>query len=219
MAQKQKHDSDSNMGTYDALVLRLLHMGQELLGQKHGVFDRFSQEITLATQGKVHLTFNHQHPEQPSPAELAYRFPVQFKERFYGILSIAPEPADSFSPSIALVTASLLAQLCGWLLYAIEVAALMPELGKPYTHAYQARRTLTKRELEALALMCQGHDQQAIAGILHISPATVRKYREHIYAQFDVHEEHDIWFAAFSVGLFYPVDGLRPHILPFNDRR
>jgi len=169
MAQKQKHDSDSNMGTYDALVLRLLHMGQELLGQKHGVFDRFSQEITLATQGKVHLTFNHQHPEQPSPAELAYRFPVQFKERFYGILSIAPEPADSFSPSIALVTASLLAQLCGWLLYAIEVAALMPELGKPYTHAYQARRTLTKRELEALALMCQGHDQQAIAGILHIS--------------------------------------------------
>ena len=96
MAQKQKHDSDSNTGTYDALVLRLFHLSQELLGEKHGVFDRFSQEITLATQGKVHLTFNHQHPERPSLSELAYRFPMQFKERFYGMLSIAaPSVADS----------------------------------------------------------------------------------------------------------------------------
>ncbi len=63
MAQKQKHDSDSNMGTYDTLVLHLLQMGQELLGQKHGIFDRFSQEITLATQGKVHFVLNHQPPE------------------------------------------------------------------------------------------------------------------------------------------------------------
>lgn len=217
MAQKQKHDSDSNTGTYDLLVLRLLHIGQELLGQKHGVFDRFSQEITLATQGKVHLTFNHQYPEQPSASELAYRFPIQFKERFYGLLSIAPDPADSLTPSIALVTASLLAQLCGWLLYTIEVAALMPELGKPYAHAYQARRKLTKRERDTLALICQGYGQQAIADLLHISPATVRKYREHIYAQFDIHEEYDIWFAAFSVGLFYPVDGLRPHIMPSDE--
>src|SRR5256885_1552162 len=114
MAQKQKRDSDSNTGTYGPLVLRLLHIGQELLGQKHGVFDRFSQEIPLA-------------------------------------------------------------------------------------------------------IICQGYGQQAIADLLHISPATVRKYREHIYAQFDVHEEYDIWFAAFSVGLFYPVDGLRPHIMPSDE--
>lgn len=219
MAQKKKHDSASNAGSYDPLVLRLLHLGQELLGQKHGIFERFSQEITLATQGKVHFVPNHQPPEQPSPAQSAYRFPVQFKERFYGMLSIAPDLADSLTPSIAVVTASLLAQLCGWLLYSIEVAAFMPQLGKPYTHAYQARRTLTKRELEVLALMCQGRDQQAIANALHIAPATVRKYRERIYAQFDVHEEHDIWFAAFSVGLFYPVDGLCPHILPSAERR
>src|SRR5258708_19774559 len=78
MAQKQKHDSDSNMETYDALVLHLLHIGQELLGQKHGIFDRFSQEITLATQGKVHFVLNHQPPDRPSPAQSAYRFPIQF---------------------------------------------------------------------------------------------------------------------------------------------
>lgn len=46
---------------------------------------------------------------------------------------------------------------------------------------------LTKRQAEVLALLANGAGVEAIAARLYLSPATVRKHLEHIYARLDVH--------------------------------
>ena len=126
---------------------------------------------------------------------------------------IEPDPANPVSPVIPFETASMLTQACGWLLYTIEVTALLPELRQPNTRAYRAPTSLSERERDILALMCQGYTTEGTATMLHVVIATVRKHRERIYRQLDVHSEREAVFAAFATGLFYPVADLRPHIM------
>ena len=149
-------------------------------------------------------------PSHLSSWSLIYLF---YNNRFYGVLLIAPDPADPVSPVIPLETVTMLAQLCGWLLYDLELAALLPELRQRYALTGKARTSLPKRAVDILALMCQEYTTQQIATTLHITPATVRKYRERIYGWLDVHSEGEAVFAAFASGLFYPVAGLRPQII------
>lgn len=47
---------------------------------------------------------------------------------------------------------------------------------------------LTRREREVLALLGEGHPAQAIAHRLGISPYTVRKHLEHVYAKLEVQD-------------------------------
>lgn len=48
----------------------------------------------------------------------------------------------------------------------------------------QADISLTEREREVLKLLAEGHDLDQSARLLNITPATVRKHREHLYAKF-----------------------------------
>jgi DNA-binding NarL/FixJ family response regulator len=72
---------------------------------------------------------------------------------------------------------------------------------------------LTKREREVLALMCRGYNQEAIADLLCISPATVGKHRQHIYEQLGVHCERDALLVAYQTGLFSLIDDHLPEEL------
>ncbi len=188
MADKQKGEVVSEPVAYDQLLSSLFLLGETLLGEMNGNFDQLSQEIALVTHGQAQLVLQQETSKQ-SP------------------------PADYLSPAIPWTIVSLLARFCGGLLYTIEIAAFMPELRQSYAQAYKARTSLTERERDTLALMCQGYTSVEIAPMLHVVPATVRKFRERIYSRLGVHSEREAVFAAFATGLFYPVADLRPHIM------
>ncbi len=216
MSDKRKGEVVSKPVACDQLLSHLLYVGEVLQGETHGVFNRFAQEVALVTHGQVQLVLQEENAEQ-SPLATPPCIPVQFNGRFYGMLCIALDPADHFSPAIPWTMASALARLCGRLLYDLELAAVLPELRQPPTRAYQAPTSLSKSEADILALTCQGATTQQIATRLDITPATVRKHREHIYAQFSTHSVHETIFAAFVTGLFYPLDDVRPRIMPAKE--
>jgi len=212
MADKQKGEVVSEPVAYNQLLSSLFLLGETLLGEMNGNFDQLSQEIALVTHGQAQLVLQQETSKQ-SPLATPHSLPVQYNGRLYGELCIAPDPADYLSPAIPWTIVSLLARFCGGLLYTIEIAAFMPELRQSYAQAYKARTSLTERERDTLALMCQGYTSVEIAPMLHVVPATVRKFRERIYRRLDVHSEREAVFAAFATGLFYPVADLRPHIM------
>ena len=213
MSDKQKGEVISKPVAYDQVLSHLFHIGETLLGETEGVFERFSREIALVTRGQVQLLLYQENAEQSPPPQSPFRFLIFFKNRFYGALLIAPDPANPVSPVIPLETATMLAQACGWLLYSIEVTALLPELRQPYALTDKARASWPENEAAVLALMCQGYLTKEIATMLHIAPATVRKYRERLYRRLDVHSEREAVFAAFATGLFYPIADFRPQII------
>ena len=213
MSDKQKGEFGSKPVAYDQLLSHLLHVGETLLGETQGVFDRLSQEIALVTHEQVQLILQQETSEQPPPPQPRFRFLVFFKNRFYGALMIEPDPANPVSPVIPFETASMLTQACGWLLYTIEVTALLPELRQPNTRAYRAPTSLSERERDILALMCQGYTTEGTATMLDIAQSTVRKHREHLYAEFGTHSVGETIFVAFASGLFYPIDDVHPRIM------
>jgi len=213
MPDKRKGEVVSKPLASEQVLSHLLHVGETLLGQTQGVFGKLSQELDLVTHGQVQLILPQENSEQSPPPQSRFRFLVYFKNRFYGALMIAPDPANPVSPAIPVETATMLAQACGWLFYTIEVTALLPESRQPYTRAYRARASLKERERDILALMCQRYTTEKTATMLHIAPATVRKHREHIYAQFGTHSIGETIFAAFASGLFYPIDDIRPRVM------
>jgi DNA-binding CsgD family transcriptional regulator len=216
MSDKQKGEVVSKPVAYDQLLSSLFLVGETLLGEMHSNFDQLSQEIALLTHGQAQLVLQQETSKQ-SPLATPHSLPVKFGGRLYGELCIAPDPANYLSPAIPWTIVSLLARFCGGLLYTIELTAFMPELRQSYVQAYKARTSLSERERDTLVLMCQGYTSVEIATMLHVVPATVRKFRERIYSRLEVHSEREAVFAAFATGLFYPVAGLRPHIMPPTD--
>ncbi len=203
----QAQTPDPGIADYAHMIQHLFRVGQTLCGQTHGVVDRLSQEVLVVTQEHAQLVLRHQNSSDEtslsSPA-LAASFSVQFRDRIYGTLSVAPDPAEPTRPALPLPLAHLLAQTCGWLLYTFEVSAFLQ--GQPQASKQQARTSLTKRERDVLALICRGYDQKALARELSITPGTLSKHRQHIYEKLGVHNEHDAVLAAYLAGLFSPLE-------------
>ncbi len=61
---------------------------------------------------------------------------------------------------------------------------------------------LTKRELEVLQLLLQGHSNQSAADKLGISLETLRRHRKHIYQKLDIGSQSEL-FALFINSLPY----------------
>jgi DNA-binding CsgD family transcriptional regulator len=55
-----------------------------------------------------------------------------------------------------------------------------------YQYRHAAARLLTGRQIELVHLVAAGHDNIAIAGLLDLSPATVRKHLENAFARLGV---------------------------------
>jgi len=184
------------------LVTHLLSLGQMLCGHVHGAATCLSQEVNLATQGRAQLLLGRQvsaKRTQLSASEVI-TLPVQFRHLMYGTLSVAFDAVYAEQLAIPLPVAQLLAQTCSWILYAIEQSTFLQ--GQCHQLEYQVNGPLTKREREVLTLMCRGYNQETIAELLCIAPATVGKHRQHIYEQLGVHSEHDALLAAYLTGLF-----------------
>ena len=197
----------TNIVTHVQYFLHLLNIGHQLQGQTQGVSNRLCQEVELITQGCAQLVLHYQGLSQraqlPSPSQAA-GFPVQFGDLNYGTLYVALDPAQPTHPMIPAKVADLLAQLCGILLYAFEVSAL---LQVQYQHLeHHAYESLTKRQREVLTLLCHRCDREEIAKELSIAPATVDTHRQHIYVRLGIHNDRDVLLAAYQAGLFSPLE-------------
>ncbi len=190
-----------SLDSYSQLIVGLLGFGQLLCKQTQGVGEQLCQEVARATQGKARLLlpFQDSAVEQEVPVSTSVSFQVQFNDRNYGTLIIAPDPENPMSPAIPLPVAHLLAHICSLLLSTIEMSVFIESQSQRIE--YQNPGQLTRREREVLGLICRGHDQQTISRLLDITPSTVETYQKRISGKLGVHSERDIPLAAYRAGL------------------
>ena len=203
---KISNTTGTSLEDFIQLIVDLLSLGETLNGQLHKVGEDLCHEVTRATQGSARLLLPGQESsdEQTVSFPVSVCFPVQFRNRTYGRLDIAPDPEHPGSPALPLPVAQLLAHTCGSLLYTLELTAFIE--GQCQRLESQDSVQLTKRECEVLELICQGCSQQAIATQLSIAPATVDTHRKRISEKLGVHSERDIPLAAYRAGLFSILD-------------
>src|SRR5579885_3232963 len=110
------HDADTtNPQDYTHMILYLLNVGQSLCGQTRGVLERLCQEVALATQQRARLLLRYQRfPDvaDSSSSTMEVNFPVQFRDRTYGTVSIAADGTDPTRPALPLPVGHVLAQVC-----------------------------------------------------------------------------------------------------------
>jgi DNA-binding CsgD family transcriptional regulator len=208
--KKQEQAQGGTFPNYEQGLSRLLSLGERLCGQTQGVGERLAHEVTKITQGQAQLVLYCRETasqlSQPPPLAGSSSFPVQFRDLTYGTLYVRTDPAEPTQLLIPPAKARVLAQLCGDIMYLLEVSALLQFQYQRLSP--QACEHLTRREQEVLKLLCQGYDQETIAELLHIAPATVVTHRQRIYAKLHVHDGHDLLLAAFRAGLFSPLAGV-----------
>ena len=107
--------------------------------------------------------------------------------------------------------AQFAASFCAFLLYSLEISILSRGNFQPPTS--DVCPSFTPRETEVLELICREYDILAIVDILHIAKDTASQYRGEIYTEFGVRKEREAVFAAFSAGLFSPLEDLSPQIM------
>lgn len=61
--------------------------------------------------------------------------------------------------------------------------------------------TLSEREREVFQLIAEGYTNKEVAGLLHISPATVETHRAHIMEKLDVHSTAELVLSAVRKGV------------------
>ena len=202
--RKRLSDTDDTaevgLEDYVPLCMHFLNLVQTLSKHTQGGAEVLCQELVRTTQGKARLLLSCQEAAVERFFPVSVSFPVQFRDRTYGTLFIIPHPAYPTSPALPLSVAHLLAHICGWLLYTIELSAFIE--GQCRQLDRQIPEHLTKREREVLALICRGCDQQTISTILCIAPATVDTHRKRIYEKLGVHCERDLPLAAYQAQLF-----------------
>jgi DNA-binding CsgD family transcriptional regulator len=215
-AESVKHTGQaltSSQGMTDDLycVTYLINLGQRLCEQIQGAADRLCQEVAAITQECAFLCLD----QQVNAPGLQYTnvlvtFPVRFGSRIYGTLSVVCDPLHKERMALSLPVTQLLAQTCGWLLYTLEQSAFIQAQCEQLDCSPNG--PLTRREREVLGLICRGYTQQDIADLLNISPATVNKHQQSIYAQLGVHSKRDALLTAYKAGLFSLLDsGLSLH--------
>lgn len=204
-----QRESDSLDSTdYEKLAFQLLAMSRQLLGQTTGVVERISQEVARITRGylQVHFYQPGVSLRKSGPLTTLPSVQMQYGERYYGVVFIAVNLARPTTPLIPLAMAQVVADMCAWLLYTLEAAAYLEN----QRFLPQQSEPLSQREQQVLELMCQGYDEQTIAGLLHIRVTTVRKHRENIYRRLHVHSEHQAFVVAFTSALYSPLSAVTP---------
>lgn len=193
---------DTSLETYTKLIMGLLGFGQQLCKHTQRVGEKLCQEVMRATQGRARLLlpFEETSDEEQASFPVFVSFQVQFNNRSYGTLDIAPDSEQPASPALPLPLAQLLAHICGLLLSNIELSVFIE--GQCQRLEHRSPEQLTRREQEVLELICRGYDQQTIASTLDITPATVDTHRKRICAKLGVHSERDIPLVAYQASLF-----------------
>lgn len=194
---------------FEQLIQRLFDLNEELFGQSEGVIERISREIADFSQGYLSVLWHTPGAIPPRSGALAPlpSVPLRYGGRYYGELVSAVDPARPATPLIPVERVQIVANMCGWLIYSLEVAALLGKQGLPS----QQFESLSRREQEVLLLMSQNKDTRAIAALLDITPATVKKHRENIYRRLGVNTVPDAVLTGFLMAHYSPLASLTPH--------
>jgi DNA-binding CsgD family transcriptional regulator len=187
-------------------IIHLLDISQTWYSHPDGGIEHLRQEVTRITHGLAHLSIAPKKFVRNKKYTACNRslFPLQFRNTIYGHLAIEKCHKNPERLALPDLTVHLLVQICSWLLYSLEQAAFIE--GQSQQLTTRERIELTKRESEVLLLMCRGYTQDEIANILSISPATVKKHKQHIYDQLGVHTERDALLMAYHTGNFSLID-------------
>lgn len=206
-ANEAEDHTDLSSVDGDVLEFRLAQCVRMLHGQSTGVVERLCQELADASLGQVYLHLLRYQPAQAAPlaGSSPFTFPLQLGKRVYGRLVVEPDPKRPDQPVLSYQRAQRLAIHCTFLLYNLEAAAFFR---REYPSPVEQPVSLTPREQEVLNLLCRHFTRKQIASMLHIASGTVGKYYETIYEQLGVHSEREAVAAAFTLGLYSPVEHL-----------
>lgn len=205
VVQVPERRTDQPVDEWFPILTAVMQSSGFLLQEPHEAPRRLCQEVERLTGKRAHLLLYSSPSSNPGPfsASSSPIYPVQCRDRLYGVLETTTSTATAFSLDV-----SLLAHLCGLLLYSLEMTALIAtscqenHISKP--------TDLTQRERDVLKGIIDSNDLQAIADALTISPATVRKHQQSLYRKLGVANKQDTLLAAYCQGLFAPIAGLSP---------
>lgn len=188
---------------------------ERLLGEQDGVADRLCMEVEALTRGRALLRLHPPERARIIRSEVssdACLYLVEFAGRLYGTLIVVPDSQEPAVPALPDPQARQLARLCGALLCSLEQEALLRALRGHLSPCDP--QPLTARQREVLALMARGLSDDAIADELRITPATLRRHRDNLYARLGVHDAHDLLIVAYQDGL---ISYLTPEAYPPPD--
>jgi DNA-binding CsgD family transcriptional regulator len=212
---QQAMASTTTPSTYDneyadgmSRIAQLLSFGQSDRNRGDGSdAARMCAELVTLMDGQAQLVLGPQaRPAQPDTtlAGVATSFAVRFGQHRYGTLWVSHHPARPQVPAIPLVEAYLLAEVCGHLLYTIDVSTFLSQLTNHISSPVSIH--LTDREREVLSLMSRRLSEAEIARKLYITKETVRKHRQHIYQKLGVRNEYDAILAGYRAGLLSAIE-------------
>jgi DNA-binding CsgD family transcriptional regulator len=137
------------------------------------------------------------------------RFPIQWHQFTYGALYILFPPTTE-SLITTLSAAYYLAEQCGVLLRMLEdISYVQQQRAKLPLSSQENIAELTCRERETLYWMISGCGNKEIAERMCVSPLTIKKHQEHIYAKLAVTSAQDAILAGLAAGLQCDTDFLR----------
>ncbi len=81
-------------------------------------------------------------------------------------------------------------------------------LGGPLDHAFKSfgRDYLSKRECEIVHLILKGYSSKAIAGLLDISPETVKVHRKRFHTKLDISSQAELFSLFLEAIALVPLD-------------
>ncbi|GCE15697.1 response regulator transcription factor [Tengunoibacter tsumagoiensis] len=200
---------------YISLSIHILSIAQNHSKRPYDNISCLCREIEQITDKHVRLllyTDSEKMTDLLSPrSSQIILIPVQFREVVYGSLEVETQSLSFSDIALQRYVLSLLSNICAWILHSIELSMIVNK----ESHSQPAlSSSLTRRQQEVLKLICRGYTPKMIADTLAIAPSTVEKHRQQIYAKLDVHNEYDVMHAAYSAGLFSPIQDL----MTFNER-
>lgn len=201
VSRTRRDPSSREEGEAPLDLTSLVQLTEQLAGQTRGVGQRFIEMVDALSDSRAQLVLlpDTMHPAATAALRWAHCAAVRFSAQEYGmIVALAPTSADTHPPLSSFET-SCLAQACSLALHLLELAALIEGFLRrlPLTPI----EPLTQREQEVLLWMARGLEPEAIAATLHISPGTVDKHQEHIYAKLQAHSFVDAVLIAHRSGM------------------
>lgn len=215
---RSSQPSSSNPGTAVSTVIEseqsgaaidfsgLFKLAESLLEQPDGAQDVLCAEVGKLAYGRARLQLFRgsatSESRETTHGDRAQRLPVMCNGYTYGILWVMPISEHPPSPpqqALADSAARDLAKACGYILFALEQAALVRVLSRDLP--VEQLSPLTNRQHQVLQLYAQGYGDQEIADLLCISPATLGTHRRQIYARLGVHHLDESLLLAHNLHL------------------
>lgn len=163
----------------DVLQLRLMTYAQTQPKAADEVIDEFCRAVARESQGRLSLHLCEDAAQGTFyPVSGRHAFPLHIADRFYGTLEVAHDANLPGGLPFPLEDGQRFANWCALVNALYSAAFHQVEAASSLSHPI----TLTSRQQDVLALMCQGFTSAEIARTLGISLHTVRTHREHIYA-------------------------------------